>query len=62
MKVALEIPAHEDLKIVYPMAVLKGSTQPKAAAQYLDYLDNPASKAVFAKRGFIVLPEVSGSK
>lgn len=62
VKVALEIPARDDLKIVYPMAVLKGSTQPKVAAQYLEYLDSPASKAVFEKYGFIVLPEVSGSK
>ncbi len=62
VKVALEVPARDDLKIIYPVAVLKGSTQPKLAAQYLEYLDSPGSKAVFEKYGFIVLPEVSGSK
>ena len=62
VKVALEVPARDDLKIIYPVAVLKGSTQPKLAAQYLEHLDSPGSKAAFEKYGFIVLPEVSGSK
>jgi molybdate transport system substrate-binding protein len=62
VKVALEIPSMEDLKIVYPMAILKSSTQPKLAAQYLEFLDTPASKTVFEKFGFIVLPEVSAAK
>jgi molybdate transport system substrate-binding protein len=62
VKVALEFPSMEDLKIVYPIAVLKGAAQPKLAAQYLEYLDTPASKAVFEKFGFIVLPEMSGAK
>ena len=57
VKVALEIPPLEGLKIVYPMAVLKGSTQPKQAEKYLEFLDSPTAKAIFEKYGFIVLPD-----
>jgi molybdate transport system substrate-binding protein len=57
VKVALEIPVMDDLKITYPMVVLKEAKQPQQAAKYLDFLDTPASKAVFEKYGFIVLPE-----
>ncbi|MDB6134369.1 MAG: modA [Verrucomicrobiales bacterium] len=60
VKVACEIPALPDQKITYPMAVLKSSTQPDLAVKYLDYLDIPASKAVFRKFGFIVLSEGEG--
>jgi molybdate transport system substrate-binding protein len=57
VKVALEIPPLEGLKIVYPMAVLKGSTQPRQAQKYLEFLDSPTAKAIFEKYGFIVLPD-----
>lgn len=61
VKIAFELPAMEDLKITYPMAALKASAQPKLAAQYLEYLDAPASKAIFVKFGFIVLPEADAA-
>lgn len=61
VKVACELPAMEDLKITYPMAGLKGSTQPKLATRYLEYLDTPASQAIFVKFGFIVLPEANAT-
>jgi molybdate transport system substrate-binding protein len=57
VKVALEIPPLEGLKIVYPMAVLKGSAQPRQAQKYLEFLDSPTAKAIFEKYGFIVLPD-----
>jgi molybdate transport system substrate-binding protein len=57
VKVAFEFPAREDLKITYPMAVLKESTRPELAGKYLEFLDTPASHSTFAKFGFIVLPE-----
>ncbi len=41
--------------IVYPVAVLTGAKQQKAAEDFLAYLDDPASKSVFEKYGFILL-------
>jgi molybdate transport system substrate-binding protein len=41
--------------IVYPVAVLTGTKQQKAAEDFLAYLDDPASKSVFEKYGFILL-------
>ncbi|RYD26372.1 MAG: extracellular solute-binding protein, partial [Verrucomicrobiaceae bacterium] len=62
VKVACEIPTMPGQKITYPMAVLKNSTQPDLAVKYLDYVNTPASKAVFRKFGFIVLPEAGEEK
>lgn len=62
VKVACEIPAMEGQPIVYPMAALKNAAQPKAAKQYLEFLDLPASKVVFEKFGFIVLPEINPTR
>lgn len=40
-------------KIVYPVAILATSTNPKAAA-FVDFLRGPEAKAIFEKRGFSV--------
>ncbi|HSI63586.1 MAG TPA: molybdate ABC transporter substrate-binding protein [Candidatus Saccharimonadia bacterium] len=57
VKVAFEVPASEGPVMTYPMAALKSSAHSEAAKQYLDFLDTPEAKAVFAKFGFVVLPE-----
>ena len=40
--------------IIYPMALLAGSTNPDAQA-FIDYLKSPAAKPFFEKQGFTVL-------
>lgn len=40
--------------IIYPMALLAGSTNPDAQA-FVDYLKSPAAKPFFEKQGFTVL-------
>lgn len=57
VKVVFEIPLLENQPIIYPMASLKDAPHPKLAALYLEFLDRPTSKEIFAKYGFIVLPE-----
>jgi molybdate transport system substrate-binding protein len=53
-KVAFEIPATASPPIHYPVAVLKGGTQPKAAQKFLDYLFTPAATTIFEKFRFTV--------
>jgi molybdate transport system substrate-binding protein len=55
VKVAYEVPIADGPKISYPMAIIKDSHQPQAAAQFLKYLDSDAAGNVFATNGFIVL-------
>lgn len=62
VRVALEIPADEGPKITYPMAALKAAAAPALARRYLDHLDTAASRLVFEKFGFIVLPEADGDR
>lgn len=62
VKVVHEVPAAQGPKITYPMAALKSSAQPALAKRYLDFLDTAASKAVFEKFGFIVLPEADAGR
>ena len=59
VKTAWEIPAAEGPKIIYPMAALREAASPAEAKRYLAFLDEPASKAVFEKFGFVVLPEAA---
>lgn len=56
VQVAVEIPAAEGPAISYPLALIKGSKQPDAAASFLAYLASPDVKSVFAKYGFTVQP------
>lgn len=57
VKVACEIPALPDRKIVYPAAILKSSALPSQAQAYLDFLGSDSAQTTFTKFGFIVLPE-----
>jgi molybdate transport system substrate-binding protein len=52
-KVILEIARSDGPKISYPIALVKGSAHAAAARKFLDYLESPAAKAVFAQYGFL---------
>ena len=56
VQVALEIPASSGPSIRYPVAVVKGSKESKAAIRFLRYLQSQAAAKVFRKHGFLVLP------
>jgi molybdate transport system substrate-binding protein len=45
-------PADINAKIVYPVAVIKGSKNPDAAKDYLNFLFSDQAKAIFIKYGF----------
>lgn len=62
VKVAIEVAETEGLPIVYPMAVLKAAKDVVAARRFLDHIDSVASRGMFEKAGFIVLPEADGSR
>jgi len=54
VRIAYEVPPETGPKISEPMALLKDSPEPKAARQFLQFLDSPAAARVFADYGFIV--------
>lgn len=54
VKVAAKAPAGTHKPIIYPAAVLKDSKQLDVAKDFLAYVSNDASKALFAKFGFEV--------
>ncbi len=53
--VALEIPAAEGPKIIYPAAVVKDSRNADAARKLLDFLADEKADETFAKFGFSVI-------
>ncbi len=55
VRVAFEVPQAEVAPIRYPMALVTGSKEPRAAQRFLDYLSSREADAVFRKFGFIVL-------
>lgn len=55
VKVAYEVPLADGPKIVYPAALVKGSSQPDAAAKFLAYLASENSSKIFRQFGFIAL-------
>lgn len=54
VKIAYEVPAADGPNIRYPMAMMKESSQPEAAKQFLKYLDSGDAAEVFKKFGFTV--------
>lgn len=54
VKIAAVAPEGSHKPIVYPVAVLAGAKQPKAAEEFLAYLLGPDGKAVFEKHGFVM--------
>ncbi len=55
VRVALEVPAGEAPRIVYPAALLAASRGPAARAFY-EHLRSPAAREVFERLGFEFLP------
>jgi molybdate transport system substrate-binding protein len=51
VKIIGEFPPDTHPPIIYPVAVVAGSSDP-AVAPYLDYLQGPTAKAAFEKQGF----------
>lgn len=54
VKVAAVAPEGSHQPIVYPVAVIAGSKQQKAAEAFIEYLYTDESKAVFEKNGFVM--------
>jgi molybdate transport system substrate-binding protein len=54
VKIVGVFPENTHPPIIYPIAVVAGSSDP-AAAGYVAYLTSPAAAAIFAKQGFTVL-------
>ncbi len=52
VKIAATAPEGSHDPVIYPVAVLSGAKQPKAAEEFLAYLAGPECKAVFEKYGF----------
>lgn len=52
VKVAVTAPEGTHQPIVYPVAILSGTKQEKAAADFLTYLSTPECKTIFEKYGF----------
>jgi molybdate transport system substrate-binding protein len=55
IKVVAFAPAGSHQPVVYPVAVVKGSKNPKEAQAFLDFLKNAKAVAVFEKIGFEVV-------
>jgi molybdate transport system substrate-binding protein len=55
VKIVATFPADTHPPIIYPIALVAGSTNPDAAA-YLAYLEGAKAKPFFEKQGFIILP------
>jgi molybdate transport system substrate-binding protein len=54
--VAAAAPAGSHQPVVYPIAVLKGSTHPQAAKAFLDAVRSEAGQAILARHGFKPAP------
>jgi molybdate transport system substrate-binding protein len=55
VRIAWEVPRQEGPRISYPVALVVGGPQPKAARRFLEHLGSEEAEAVFRKFGFIVL-------
>ncbi len=40
--------------ITYSLAPVAASKHPEAAAKFVDFLDSPAGRAAFERRGFLI--------
>jgi molybdate transport system substrate-binding protein len=54
VKIAATAPEGSHEPILYPVAILSGTKQQKAAEDFLAYLNDPESRAVFEKYGFVM--------
>lgn len=55
VKVAYEVPAKDDPKISYPMAVTTNSKSVESSKRFLNYLNSDDAAKIFVKYGFIVV-------
>ncbi|MCL2260580.1 MAG: molybdate ABC transporter substrate-binding protein [Fibromonadales bacterium] len=55
VKVVAYAPEGSHKPVVYPVAALKGSKNPKEAQAFLEFLSSPQAKAVFEKIGFEIV-------
>ncbi len=55
VKIVADAPAEINSKIVYPVAVIKGSEKVAAAEAYIAFLFSDEAKVIFEKYGFIVV-------
>ena len=56
VKVAYEVPAADDPRMSYPVALVKGGKNPAGAARFLARLKSAEGRAVFVKFGFLPQP------
>jgi molybdate transport system substrate-binding protein len=54
VKIAYEVPRADGPDIRYPMALVKGPSQPAAAKKFLNYLASEEAGQVFARYGFLL--------
>lgn len=54
VRIAATLDGPQAPAISYPAAVLRDSSSPAAAAQFVNYLTSPAARAIFARYGFSV--------
>ncbi len=54
VRVAYDIPDREQPNIVYPSAIMAGTTRPQKAEQFLKYVYSPWGLRVFRRHGFIM--------
>jgi len=54
VKIACEVPRADGPDISYPMALVKGSSQPDAAKKFFDYLSSKEAGQVFTHFGFLL--------
>jgi molybdate transport system substrate-binding protein len=55
VKIVYAVPIDKGPKIIYPVAVVKGSQHKRAARDFISYLQSAAAKNAFNKYGFVVL-------
>jgi len=60
LRVAFEVPSREGPKISYPMAMVKGARELRAAEKFLAHLNSEDAAKVFRKFGFIVVDSPKG--
>jgi molybdate transport system substrate-binding protein len=56
VKVAYQVPLKDAPDIIYPLALVKETRQPKAARKFLEYLESADVSNIFEKFGFSIRP------
>jgi molybdate transport system substrate-binding protein len=55
VKIVYEVPLDKGPKIIYPVAIIKGSKRTETARDFMNYLRSPSATAAFKKYGFGVI-------